>query len=50
MRNSIPYDFFEQAAQLIAPGVGPVVNLIADGDNIDWTDKGHGAIGRLRLP
>jgi hypothetical protein len=50
MRNSIPYDFFEQAAQLIAPGVGPVVNLIADGDNIYWTDKGHGAIGRLRLP
>jgi len=36
--------------QLIAPGVGPVANLIADDDNIYWTDSGHGAIGRLRLP
>jgi hypothetical protein len=50
MENYSPNGFFEQAGQLIAPGVGPVVNLIADGDNVYWTDSGHGAIGRLRLP
>jgi hypothetical protein len=50
MRNAIPDDFFEQAGQLIAPGVGPVVNLIADGNSVYWTDSGNGAIGKLRLP
>ncbi len=36
--------------QLIAPGVGPVVSIIADGDSFYWTDRGSGAIGKLRLP
>jgi hypothetical protein len=45
-----PYSQGAMATQLIAPGVGPVVSLIADGDNIYWTESGHGAIGRLRLP
>jgi hypothetical protein len=37
------------ATQLIAPGVGPVVSIIADADSLYWTD-GSGAIGKLRLP
>jgi hypothetical protein len=50
MANGGYDDYFEQAAQIIAPGVGPVVNMIADGDSIYWTDSGNGAIGKLRLP
>ncbi len=48
--NSFPAPRAPTSTQLIAPGVGPVANIVADGEYLYWTDTGSGAIGKLRLP